>query len=500
MKKNTLIVLTLCFVVACQAPPSQTSAEAPVPPNMVLIIADDMGWNDSGAYGHAGIQTPNLDRLAREGIRFTQAFLTTSSCSPSRSSIITGRYPHSTDAEQLHMPLPAEQITFVEELRKAGYWTGAAGKWHLGPAIRDRFDLILDNDLQAPIPQAMAEAGISPESAVKSGCSAWISLLSQRPADQPFFLWLAAVDPHRAYEDSIIPLPHSPEQVVVPPYLPDDPATRKDFVQYYDEVTRLDYYVGMVLDSLEAQGLAEQTVILFISDNGRPFPRAKTTLYDSGIQTPFIVRWPDRVSAGSTQQHLVSSVDIAPTFLELAGLQPGEHYQGKSFYSLLSARDPAPIREYIYAEHNWHDFDDHGRAVRSQRYKYIRNYYTDIPGTPPADAVRGSTYQLMVSMHRKGTLNSDQQQCFTVPRPREELYDLLEDPYELTNLAGSQAHEVTLQTLRAALDTWIAATGDKVPKIRTADEFDRWTGASLPNHQMPRLSKKERLEQGLLEY
>ncbi|MHC4432686.1 MAG: sulfatase family protein, partial [Planctomycetota bacterium] len=265
-------------------------------PNILLIIADDMAWDDCGAYGHRGVRTPNIDKLAAEGMRFTNAFLTASSCSPSRASIITGRYPHSTDAEQLHWPLPAEQHTFVELLKGAGYWTACAGKWHLGDAVRDRFDVVHEADVSGfQLPSGADGSQPAMIADEKSGCERWLSTLQARPKDRPFFLWLAALDPHRDYEQGVIPDPHRPEDVAVPPYLPDVPEVREDLALYYDEIARLDSYVGKIMDEVAERGIGENTFVLFFSDNGRPFPRDKTTLYDGGIKTPWIVRWPRRV-------------------------------------------------------------------------------------------------------------------------------------------------------------------------------------------------------------
>jgi arylsulfatase A-like enzyme len=461
------------------------------PPNIILIIADDLAWDDCGAYGHPTVRTPNLDRLTAEGLRFTNAFVTTSSCSPSRASIITGRYPHNTDAEQLHWPLPAQQVTFVELLKAAGYWTAAAGKWHLGEAVKDRFHVVHEADVsgfQLPAgPSGQRPAMIAPE---KSGCERWISTLRSRPKDRPFFLWLAALDPHRDYEEGIIPTPHRLQNVRIPPYLPDVPEVRRELALYYDEITRLDGYVGQVLDELRAQGVADDTFVLFLSDNGRPFPRDKTTLYDGGIKTPWIVRWPARVRAHGVCEQLVSSVDIAPTILRLAGLDAPPSFAGRDFRALLT--DPSQrIREYVFAEDHWHDYEDLGRAVRSRRFKYIRNDYPDLPATPPADVARSPTYRIMQRMRAEGRLPEHQSSCFTKPRPAEELYDIVNDPYELRNLAGDSRYAAVLDEHRKALADWSRRTGYRIPKTRTPDEFDRETGAPLPNRIRPRPSKKE---------
>jgi arylsulfatase A-like enzyme len=460
-------------------------------PNIVLIIADDMGWDDCGAYGHPTIRTANIDALAAQGMRFTNAFLTASSCSPSRASIITGRYPHATDAEQLHWPLPAKQKTFTERLKDAGYWTAAVGKWHLGEAVKDRFDLVREADVSGfQLPTGADKSKRVMVAKEKSGCEHWVSTLRSRPKDRPFFLWLAALDPHRDYERGIIPEPHRPEDVRVPPYLPDVPEVRRELALYYDEITRLDGYVGEVLDELEAQGVEEDTFVLLISDNGRPFPRDKTTLYDGGIKTLWLVRWPGKARPGGVCEQLVSSVDIAPTILALAGLETPSSFQGRSFLPLLA--DPTKkIRDYIYAEDHWHDYEDLTRAVRSLRYKYIRNDYPDLPATPPADVGRSPTFKAMQRLRADGKLNDSQMACFVKPRPAEELYDTAGDPYELHNLAGDPKYASVLDEFRGALEEWSRRTDFRIPENRTADEFDRETGEPLPNRIRPRPSKRD---------
>ena len=456
--------------------------QGPVPktrPNIILIIADDLGAEDSGPYGSKAVRTPNLDRMARDGMRFTRAFNTCSSCSPSRSSIITGRYPHSTGAAQLHMPLPGDQVTFVEKLRNSGYWTAAAGKWHLGPYVMGRFDVVHEDRKAAP-----------DSTSDGSGCRYWLPTLQERPRDKPFFLWLASHDPHRPYFEGTLAVPHRPEEAEVPPYLPDVPPTRKDLAMYYDEVGRLDAHVGKVLAELERQGVLKQTAIFFITDNGRPFPRCKTSVYDSGIRSPFLVRWPGHVKSGSASTSLISSVDIAPTLLELAGLPPELTFQGKSPARLLT--DPsASIRDQVFAEHNWHDFSACERSVRTARFKYIRNFWPYLPGTPPADAVRSLTFQEMRRLRDAGRLTAEQLTCFIKQRHAEELYDVETDSQELKNLAADPAYDNTLKQLRADLDQWRRETADFEPSPRPPDTFDRETGEPLSKAAKKEVSKKE---------
>ena len=453
---------------------------------MILIIADDMSWDDCGAYGNSNIRTPNIDKMAMEGMRFTQAFLTTSSCSPSRTSILTGKYPHNTDAEQLHWPLPEGHITFVERLKEGGYWTGLAGKYHLGNAVRSHFDRIMEVGTAGfqlgPNGKQQKVVGDG------SGCESWIDLIKSRPDNQPFFLWLAAVDPHRPYEQNTIPNPHNLEDVLVPPYLPDNDEIREDFALYYDEISRMDEYVGKVMAELDRQEIGDQTFILFISDNGRPFPRDKTTLYEGGIKTPWIAKWPDKINEGSINTNLVSAVDIAPTLLSLAGIVPPNDFEGLDFSPMIF-HEHASIRTEIYAEDHWHDFEDYTRAIRTVRFKYIKNYYTDLPNTPPADAFRGKTYQSMLRLRQDNKLTEAQLKCFEVPRPKEELYDIINDPYELQNLVKNQEYQEILENMRIRLDEIRQQTNDYIPEKRTPDDFDRITGLPTQFRIRPRPSK-----------
>lgn len=483
-KTASLVLLTM--VIATD------TGRADQSPNILLIIADDMNWNDCGAYGHPAIRTPNIDSLARQGMRFEHAYLTASSCSPSRASIITGRYPHNTGAEQLHWPLPPDATTFVERLKHAGYYTAAVGKWHLGEAVENHFDVVREASTAGfQLPSGPQQESPRMIAGQPSGCEKWIDQLRERPRGKPFFFWLAALDPHREYEPGALDPPHSPHDVQLPPYLPDTPAVRDDLTMYYDEIGRLDQYVGRVLQELDRQQVADNTVVLFISDNGRPFPRDKTTLYDGGIRTPWIVRWPGHIEAGVVSQSLVSSVDLAPTFLEIAGLPIPETFAGTSICPILS--DPtASVRNYVFAEDHWHDFEDHARCVGTQRYKLIRNDYYDLPATPSADALRSPTWQAMRALRSAGGLTASQENCFLSPRPKYELYDLQQDPDELHNVYQDVAYRAERDRLLAALRKWTRDTGDYLPSRRTPDEFDRETGE--PDHRVRKRPRPSKLD------
>ena len=490
LRLSSAAVMFLTVVAVHIASDDAVASDAQSSPNIVLIIADDMGADDWSGAGNAGIRTPNLERLAKAGLSFRNAVLTCSSCSPSRSSLITCRYPHNTDAEQLHWPLPASQVTFVELLRQAGYYTAASGKWHLGDAVKDRFDKVDEASVagfQLPAGTSSGAGAVLEDKQNASGCAGWVTVLQERPRDKPFFLWLAAVDPHRDYAAGTIAHPHKPAEASVPPYLPDTPPVRADFALYYDEIARLDTYVGRVLDELDRQGVADNTLVVFTSDNGRPFPRCKTTLYESGIRTPLIMRWPQRIAHAGQSDALVSSLDVGTTFLEIAGVQASPKMQGQSFAKLLS--QPAlPHREFAFAEHNWHDYDALERCARSPRYKYIHNIDARLPLTPPADAVRSPTFLEMRRLRDAHTLPLEQSQCFDTNRSEEEFYDLVNDPHELHNLVDEASLAAELQRHRSALQSWRKETGD-FENVRAPDEFDRETGQPLSTRKRPRPSK-----------
>jgi N-sulfoglucosamine sulfohydrolase len=473
-----------------------SDASAAQRPNFVIIVADDMNFDDCGAYGHPCIRTPNIDALAVEGLRFEYAYLTVSSCSPSRSSILTGRYPHNTGAEQLHWPLPEGTETFAGVLKRNGYYTVSAGKWHLGDAVRRDFDKIYEASTAGfVLPQGAEGQAGRMVARQPSGCEDWVQALESCPDDQPFFAWLAALDPHREYNVGSLDPPHKSSDVVVPPHLPDTPDVREDLRLYYDEIGRLDGYVGQVVGTLEKLGRADDTMILFMSDNGRPFPRDKTTLYDGGIRTPWIVRWPGFMKEAAVTSALVSSVDIAETLLDLADVEDEERRrfgsEGQSFRKVLE--NPATShRDYAFAEDHWHDYEDQARCVITTRYKLIRNDYPDLPSTPSADAGRGLAWQSMLKLQAAGKLNQAQQACFLTPRNRWELYDLRRDPGELQNRIDDAAYAQVKEELVKALEDWTQETGDYLPSRRTPDEFDRVTGE--PDHSVRRRPRPSKLQ------
>lgn len=432
-------------------------------PNIVLFIADDVSWNDLGCYGNTVVRTPHIDQLAKQGIRFTHAFLTASSCSPSRCSIISGKYPHSSGAAELHTPLPGEEIPFPLLLRQNDYYTIHAGKWHMGPAAHRAFDRYTDANGY--------DNG-------NGGEANWVRFLRERPKDKPFFCWYAAHDAHRPWGADTFAIPHDPALMRVPPYFADAPATRRDMASYFNEIARFDHFIGKVRQELEAQGVLERTVLIVMADNGRPFPRCKTRVYDSGMQTPFIVFWPEKIKGGQVSESLISSVDLAPTLLELAGVAVPPAYQGKSFLPVLA--DPAAeTRTAVYSEHNWHDYEAYERMVRTKDFLYLVNRRANLSNCGPADSKASPTQDDLNRLRDEGRLTAAQADVFLTPRPFEELYDVKNDPEQLLNLASVAAYRSRLEEMREMMDQWQAETGDTAPEELTPDWYDRETGKPL---------------------
>lgn len=427
-------------------------------PNFVFVVADGLGWSDCGPYGNTHIRTPNLDLVAKQGMRFERALLTCSACSPSRCSILTGRYPHSTGAAERNMSLPSDQVVVAQPLHDAGYFTAAVGAWHLGPSAKSKFDLVKD--------------GGGP-----GGYRDWLEVLRKRPKDKPFFLWLASSDPHRPFLPHLIPEPHKPADVVVPPYLPDVEEVRNELAMYYDGISRFDGKLGEVLAELAKQKVAGETVLVVLSDTGPAFPRCKTTVLDSGIRIPLLMRWPGHIPAGTSTSSLVSSIDIAPTVLELCGAKPLPSMQGTSLVPLFNMPQ-SMVRRYCFAEHNWYDYQAAERAVRSSRYLYIRNDLPEVPRTPSADVVRSPTFAAMRQLRDAGKLTPAQMDVFIKPRPAEELYDMQADPHALANLALTPKYAPLLAEMRGVLEVWRKQTDD-AKSFLTEDKYDRDTGLGL---------------------
>ncbi len=411
-------------------------------PNFIFILLDDLDWTQLGVAGNHSAVTPHMDTLAKQGVRFDNAYLTTASCSASRASILTGRYPHNTGAPNLHDPLPDIYPTIASELSNAGYFTASIGKWHTGSDVVHHFTQVIGggND---------------------SGTLSWFNSLASVPKDKPFFLLLSSKDPHRPFTAEYFRPKHNPDNVWVPPYLAALNYTRQQIAAYMDEVTRIDSMVGLVMKQLKRQQLDSNTIVILASDNGGPWSRAKTTLYTSGIKTPFIIRWPKAIEANTVNKQLVSIIDLAPTMLTIAGIPIPSTFQGESFFNSLLIDPSIEIRPYAFAERNNHGISLFSRAVVGKNYLYIRNTF---PKNNLCNrGVEGDLFRDMRSLKKSYPLLFPNNICFGQLGPREELYYLPKDPHNLISLTNSskKSDQDALINLRTQLDKWRQETQDK---------------------------------------
>ncbi len=445
--------------------PLSTYASDRAKPNIIVLIADDISMNDFGCYGHPVVKTPNIDALADDGLRFTNAFLTTSSSSPSRSSIITGRYPHNTGACELHSPIGNEQFFLPKVLKDAGYYTAQAGKWHFGSSA--------SKPAGAALSAFDRTGGSSLDGGGESGAEMFVPFLHERPKDKPFFMWLAAHDAHRAWDNDIFLEKYKPQSIILDSCFVDDLPTREDFAAYYNEISRFDYYVGKVVEELKKQGVYNNTMIVIMADNGRPFPRAKTRLIDEGIKTPFIIHYPEMIkNPGSVSKSIISSIDLAPTIATLAGVKSPTTFQGKSFVALLSNPDKT-FRNYAFAEHNWHDFEAYERMVCTEKYILIENKRPQLDAQGAIDIMGGGAGQSLKKGYKDRTLTAFQREIFITPRNSVELYDRTSDPKQLKNIASENPSIV--KDLQKVLHKWQNETCDTEPAQLTPDWYYRET-------------------------
>jgi arylsulfatase A-like enzyme len=437
----------------------------PSPPNILVIIGDDWSHPHAGAYGDAVVRTPAFDRVAREGALFSHAYVAAPSCTPSRASLLTGRAVHQlAEGGNLWGFLPARFETYPDTLESAGYFVGYTRKgW--GPGN--------------------FEAGGRARNPAGPQFASFAEFHKQVPKGKPFCFWFGSQDPHRPYEKGAGARSGlQAEKVVVPGFLPDTPEVRSDLLDYYFEVERLDREAGEIVRTLEASGQLDETLVVFTSDNGMPFPRAKANVYDGGTRVPLAVRFPKRVKPGVTYDDFVVLTDLAPTLLEAAGVKPHAAMTGRSLMPLLAGqrqtgRDTVFLERERHAQVRRGDLSYPARAVRTKEFLYIRNLRPDRwPAGDPemyvavgdfGDIDGGPSKDLLLA-RRSDPAISPYFTRATGKRPAEELYDLRKDPHQLENVAAKPEYAKAKGTLRAALDTWLRETGD--PRIISDD--DRW--------------------------
>lgn len=487
MQNNYLLLicfLSFILISACQSESNPSEAEIikdtpnfPDRPNILWLVTEDMGPYIP-PFGDSTIQTPNLSRLAAEGIVYPHLFSPSGVCAPSRAAIATGLYPSSFGANHMrtnsytevtglppYEAIPPPEAKMMSEiLRQNGYYCSNNSKQ--------------DYQFRAPV-TAWDES---------SNFAHW----RNRAAGQPFFSIFNFTVTHesglfepygfrkmeqRHYQagdtsfakvnwNDLMTEEETPIHIKkdldfpIPPYLPDTEVVQRDIWKVYNNIAEMDRQVGAILAQLEADGLLDSTIIFFYPDHGGPLPRQKRLIYDAGLRAPLIVRFPDQWKAGSRDDQLLSFIDLAPTVFSLAGIKPPGYLHGQAFLGKYKA--PAE-RQYIHAAADRFDgFTDAIRAVRDQQFKYIRNYRTEQGYyLPVAYRERIPTMQELLRMKEEGTLNESQAQWFRQRKPQEELFDCKNDPHELINLAENSQYAEKLAELRGEMDRWLPAIGDQ---------------------------------------
>ena len=462
----------ICLAVSTLVPraggaePASAATPAAGKPNIVWIIGDDHGWRYSEPYGDKTVKTPQMNRLASEGMRFTHAFAASALCSPSRSVMTTGLYPHRNGAHVFSTFLSDNARTMPEYFREMGYHVVLAGKYDVA-SRRPNSDF--DEKMGQPVEKTAA------------------GFLEKYDWKKPLMLQVGSLAPH-------VPWPkesrYQPQDVVLPPRFVDTPETRLDLTRYYEEVSKLDFQIGQVLDAIQRAGQEQTTLVIYTSDQGAQLPFAKWCLYDEGLRTPLLARWPGRIKPGTVTDAMVSLVDLLPTCLEAAGAVPPGEIDGRSFLGVLTGKTDKHS-EIIYGAHSGQVGSPHKwwtpeqaanhypiRSVRTKDYHYLLNlapnrlFNCHISGVPPESPVGVACWRSWVELAKSNAAAQTIVQGY-LHRPLEELYDLNQDPGETRNLAGDPGHGETLSRLRVALHQWRRQQGDCVPIVWEPEPADR---------------------------
>jgi len=448
MKKNFHIVVFMIYSflnVACEV-----ATERDNRPNILWIVADDMGPN-LGCYGDTLVYTPHIDQLAFNGIRYENCYTVSAVCSPSRSAMVTGMYPVSINCHQhrtrkeVKKQLPENIKVVTEYFEEAGYFT-------------------FNGTVKNPQKPGKEDYNFTTDYEIYDGTD-W----SQRESGQPFFGQIQIFMPHRPFHpDPIHPIDES--KVVLPSYLPDHWIARQDWAFYLETIQQVDQKVGEILSRLEKDGLLDNTFVFFVGDQGRPMVREKQFLYDGGIHTPLIVRYPDLQNKGTVSDELISNIDLSATSFELAGIQLPDHMAGQNFLGEHKER------QYVFSMRDRRDESvDRIRSVRNKRYKYIRNFYPEIPYAQ-YNAYKRNKYPTIVLMEvlsKRGELGPVQELHLRKRKPAEELYDIVNDPFEVNNLATDPEYESINKELSNKMDEWLEKY-DNASYPEDRDEIIYW--------------------------
>lgn len=482
-------LIALNFIVATAALPA-VAAERP---NVLVILSDDHSVPHLGCYGSDNCErlnlTPNLDAFAEQGMRFERAYTASPQCAPSRTSIFAGRSPVGLSATRFSQPARANVPFVTDLLRDSGYWVGLDGRHqHLDGRLKDAphiLETLVEQGMRGEAFESrfdhfVAAANTKGDNLAKVP-QTFGSALDKIPDGKPFFLYFGFNQPHRKWgkdHDGI-----DPAKLTLPDDWPDLPEVRLDYACFLAEVRDLDTGFGMIMKTLADRGLDKNTLVIFMGDNGEALLRGKGTLYNRGLHVPLLVRWPGRIKPGSVNDTLVSGVDLAPTILNAAGVEPSKGMTGIDFMPALLDQ-PFEDREQIFAERGWHfgpitrtDGFDLSRSITTKRYNFIYNAIPERSYTPVDMATKNIAWAAIQLAHQNGKLSATHERIyFQNPRPIFELYDLEKDPYEMNNLAGKTSVSEVETELRKKLDSWMVREGDYLPLPTDAHN-------QLPRHQ-----------------
>lgn len=466
MQFRKLITLAVPLCLSLSAVNWATAVEPAGRPNILFVISDDQSWPHAGAYGAPCVKTPAFDRVAMEGVLFTHAFCASPSCTPSRAAILTGQDVwRLQEGANLMGTLSREFAVYPDLLEAAGYAVGYTGKgWAPGnyqPGRRKR-------NPAGPRYKSFGQ------------------FIAKLPESVPFCFWYGSSEPHRPYrKGSGKARGKDAEDVVVPGFLPDVPEVRSDILDYYAEIEQFDGQLGALIALLEKSNRLDNTLVIVTSDNGMPFPRGKSTLYDAGVRMPLAIRWGHKVQGSRKVDDFVNLTDIAPTVLEAAGVDIPSSMTGRSLMPILTSSlsgQVDPKRDHVVVareRHGWNREPNVGypmRAIRTRLYLYIRNYQPD--RRPGFDIDRGPSLEyLLKNRTREPTRRFFH--LFFEPRPAEELYLVDKDPHQVNNVASDPAFAEITKDLRDRMESRLKQTGD--PRMSdNGDVFDKYTYYGKP--------------------
>ncbi len=456
--KRRLVALFSLFLLTLVA---QAAPSSPTPgrPNIVLYLSDDHGVDFVGCYGNAAVHTPNIDALAREGMKFNLMFAASPTCSPSRASMFTGLWPQRNGTMGNHTDCTSGIQSLPAYLQALGYRVVAANKTDVRPRSVFSWEL-----LKATLPTDPKFRRYRDEGLDTAKVDAFLSAYVRNGSNEPLCLLLGDNGPHVVWETNKI---YDPAALPMSPLLVDTPKTRLALANYYQDITTMDKRLGEVAAMLKKYGMETNTIFIYTTDQGAEWPRSKWTLYDSGLRVPFIVRWPGVVRPGSECNALISLIDVTPTFVAIAGGSAPKDIDGVSFLNVLLGKS-ASCREDIFATHSgdgvMNMFPE--RAVRDARYKYVLNlhpdrewttHFTKVEGIPNSHAEVWRTW----IDKAKGDPAAAHLVDLIVHHPAEELYDTRNDPYEMTNLAARAEFKPVLERLRNRLAQLRKHAGDR---------------------------------------